>query len=42
MSIAVKGGGGVGSVTRLVVLGAIIGAVLYSKDIQRYLRIRGM
>lgn len=41
MSIAVKGGGA-GSITRLVMLGAIIGAVLYSKDIQRYLRIRGM
>lgn len=42
MSISVGRGGGVGSITRLVVLGAIIGAVLYSKDIQRYLRIRGM
>ncbi len=30
MSISVGRGGGVGSITRLVVLGAIIGAVLYS------------
>jgi len=42
MSISVGRGGGVGSIARLVVLGAIVGAVLYSKDIQRYLRIRGM
>ena len=42
MSISVGRGGGLGSIARLVVLGAIIGAALYSKDIQRYLRIRSM
>ena len=42
MSISVGRGGGLGSIGRLVVLGAIVGAVLYSKDIQRYLRIRSM
>lgn len=42
MSINVGKGGGLGGLVRLLVVGAIVGAVLNSKDIQRYLRIRGM
>lgn len=42
MSINVGQSGGLGGLVRLFVIGAIIGAVLNSKDIQRYLRIRSM
>ncbi|MGH7687046.1 MAG: hypothetical protein ACREN2_09555 [Candidatus Dormibacteria bacterium] len=42
MSISMGRGGGLGGLVRLIVLGALIGAVLNSKDIQRYLRIRSM
>jgi hypothetical protein len=35
-------GGGMRSLVQWLVVGAIIGAVLNSKDIQRYLKIRGM
>lgn len=42
MSINVGKSGGLGGIVRLLVVGAIVGAVLNSKDIQRYLRIRSM
>lgn len=44
MSIVIgnKGGGLLRQVIQLAVVGALIGAVLNAKDIQRYLRIRGM
>jgi hypothetical protein len=35
-------GGAMRSLVQWLVIGAIIGAVLNSKDIQRYLKIRGM
>jgi len=34
--------GGLRSLVQWVIVGAVIGAVLNSKDIQRYLKIRGM
>ncbi len=37
-----KSNGGVRTLVQWLVLGAIIGVVLNSKDIQRYLKIRSM
>jgi hypothetical protein len=42
MSISLGSSGGLTSVVRWLVVAAIIGAVLNSKDIQRYLKIRSM
>lgn len=44
MSIMIgnKGGGLLRQVAQLVLVGALVGAVLNSRDIQRYLRIRNM
>jgi hypothetical protein len=42
MSISLGKRGGLGALTRWLVIGAVIGAVLNSKDIQRYLKIRRM
>lgn len=42
MSITVGNSGVLGGLVRWLVVGAIVGAVLNSKDIQRYLRIRSM
>ncbi len=43
MSLVVgNSGGGLRSLVQWLIVGAVIGAVLNSKDIQRYLKIRGM
>jgi hypothetical protein len=42
VTMSVQKGGPLRTLVQYVVIGALVGAVLNSKDIQRYLKIRGM